>query len=197
MTLPMTDENLASLWAHLSRRLRSRPVRKAGKPLMRIASRVVERRTNLSSDEFLDDYVTTIRRRIFIPRAYDQWPFASRFRLAVHEHQHVAQWRRERLRYLIRYAASPRHRAEYEAEAMVADEYAMSRVFGHSVPLPHFERRVRVELRRAYDVPREIAERTALDAELRLMNTATGVVEPPKAARLAMQWARGKGWDGR
>lgn len=123
--VPQTPENTKALWNHLSDKLHSVVSQKADKAIMRIAARIVARRTNTSEEAFLQDFVTTLGRRIYVPfkvgEEVDGWSCRSQMLLAVHEHQHVAQWRRQPIRFLVRYARDPRQRALYEAEAFLAE----------------------------------------------------------------------------
>lgn len=71
---------------------------------------------------FLERYATTLGSTIYMPYEPGD-PFrnaVSQIRLAVHEHQHVVQGRRDTL-YEARYLASKTSRATYEAEAWGAE----------------------------------------------------------------------------
>lgn len=117
--------NTTTLWTLLQRDLGSIVAPKEKKTVMRIASRIVARRTDTTRVEFMDDFVTTLGRRIYLPFVIgteeEGWSFRAQMLLAVHEHQHVAQWRKQPVRFLAQYARSTRKRALFEAEAFLAE----------------------------------------------------------------------------
>lgn len=120
--LPALDlETVTGLWLALSARFGTRNVRKATSLRMQAVAwflatlRILPRRT------FLVDFTTTIGRTIYLPfdpgTPADDAECWRRLCLCVHEHQHVAQWRRGPARFVLGYLLSQRRRAELEAEA--------------------------------------------------------------------------------
>lgn len=132
-----SERNVKSIWAHYQGRLGSKVFPKRSRVLMRIAARVVARRTETTEEEFLGDFVTTIGRRIYVPFELGVekpgWLFRDQMLLAVHEHQHVVQWLKEPVRFLTKYARDTRKRALFEAEAF-RSEFEACNAFGWSPP---------------------------------------------------------------
>lgn len=182
-----STEHLDALWRDYRRRLGLRVSSKGDSFLMGAIARIVGRRTNLSADNFLRDYVTTIRRRVFLPEGFEHWPIVTRLRLAVHEAQHVAQWREGRARFLVSYLTDRRARAEYEVEAMVAAHVFLAFVYGYQRPIDVFTEYVRGELVYAYDIPDDLAREAAQKADDLLMAIGEGRAELPTAALMAIE----------
>ena len=115
------DQMLAT-WQHLQVHYRTRVVAKATSPLMRIVAVLLALVRILPARSFLQDFTTTIGHRIYLPHDLD----AARGNahlcfgylvLCVHEHQHVVQWDRGPVRFVLSYLLSPMARARHEAEA--------------------------------------------------------------------------------
>lgn len=152
-------DSVQALWLHLAARYRTRLLDKRRSPLMHAVAWVLGTARVLPKDAFLQQYTTTIGRRIYL--AWDPWLVddspETAWRslvLAVHEHQHVAQWERGPVRFVLGYLLSPRRRAELEAEAYGT---ALELAVWAGRPLP--EPRTLAERLRDYACgPRQVAQ---------------------------------------
>lgn len=113
--MQLTSEVVKQLWAHMCDRYGTAVVRKQESWLMRLAARV------LSTPRFLDAYVTTLGKTIYVPfkigEESDDWSLVAQAAVCAHEHQHIVQQRRDGFWYSWRYAANSGARAGYETEA--------------------------------------------------------------------------------
>lgn len=171
------------LWEHMGRHYGTVIRDKARSPTMHLASAIVAPLGLLPQREFMERYTTVLRHRIYVPRApgTDAAKAWSDLAVCVHEHQHVAQWKKEGFsRFAWRYVTSPRARALYEAEA-----------YGCDIEMAKWARRtprdpVRIAAGlRAYGCgPSEIAE-----AERRLSRRARSDGGPTlEACQVAIAW---------
>lgn len=129
----ITSQLVKSLWMDLSVQFRSRVIDKRGRLFMRFLAFFVALGSPMSKADFLESYATTIFRRIYVPFkvgvADENWSLYQQFTLAVHEHQHVVQSRRDGwLRYAWRYLRSTRARALYEAECLLCEYICADRL---------------------------------------------------------------------
>lgn len=185
--IKQTPELARDLWRHMSLHLHSKVAQKEDKVVMRVASRIVARRTNTTAEDFMTDFVTTLGRRIYIPFEVGgdtDWSLRDQMLLAVHEHQHVAQWRHQPVKFLVRYARDTRRRALFEAEAFLSEVEACA-AFGW--PPPDLTRRI--DTLRGYGVSAEDTEA----AGTWLMETLLVADEDrvwTRAGRVARIWAQ-------
>lgn len=125
MTTEPTPELVREVWAFLQKRYNTVVRQKSKAPLMRMAGRIVSRRTDMPREEFMTNAVTTIGRRIYVPFTIGEetpgWSLTSQLILAAHEHTHVEQWRKKPLRFWTRYARDTRFRALAEAEGLITE----------------------------------------------------------------------------
>jgi len=81
----------------------------------------LEKVIGLDVDTFMNEYSTSLGRRIYIPfeigESTDRFPLDTQVVICTHEHQHVVQYRKDRIAFVIRYLADRAQRALYEAEA--------------------------------------------------------------------------------
>ncbi|MFT4703765.1 MAG: hypothetical protein ACI81R_001457 [Bradymonadia bacterium] len=134
--LPLTPDLVRSLWQHYAERYGTKTVPKPASPLMRLSAVSLNALGYMSADEFAR-YTTVIRHRIYTIRepGSDESCLWRDVSLAVHEHQHVVQWRREGfVRFALKYA-NQHARAAYEAEAYGCD-LEMAAWAGRPVPSP-------------------------------------------------------------
>lgn len=137
----LTPDIVKSIWSYLSTCLNSRIRSKRSSVVMRVAAFFVARFSPMTKDEFYDRYATTIFRTIYLPFEVGElsttWGPLRQFKLAVHEHQHIVQAKRDGwIRYSWRYLRSTRARALYEAECLLC-EYACAARLGVSMAPPH------------------------------------------------------------
>lgn len=169
-------------WAALAATFGTRVVAKRTSAMMQwaavgLALARVQRRS-----QFLDEFTTVIGRTIYAPADLAAGPPPGRefewIALAVHEHVHVVQWRRDGgLRFALGYLLSPTRRAAYEVEAY-ATVFALADAFGRERPRTDDL----VDSLRHYGLgARALAQaHSALERA-----AATGVVSPPVAIAVA------------
>lgn len=117
----ITPEEVWAFWRHMQERFRTKVVRKGDALEMRLVARALAALGIQRKDQFLENFTTTIGRRIYTPfeigvatSAGELW---HQVVLCVHEHQHVVQHDREGLRFEVSYLGSRAARARWEAEA--------------------------------------------------------------------------------
>lgn len=73
----------------------------------------------LDVEKFMTNYTTTLTDRIYVPFEIgsDERPLLEQVIICAHEHQHVLQWKKDKIAFIIRYLADRAQRALYEAEA--------------------------------------------------------------------------------
>ena len=108
-------------WHHLGQVYGTRVIDKARSPLMRAVALFLAAIRIQPSRMFLTEFTTTIGHRIYLPHdlnaACGSEEAFQRLVLGVHEHQHVVQWQRGPVRFVLSYLLSPTARARHEAEA--------------------------------------------------------------------------------
>lgn len=122
----LRSEDVAALWAAMSREFGTRVVAKETSLSMHLAGLGLGLLRIQKPTEFMERYTTVIGRRIYVPYTPGDAPSeAALWRqasTAAHEHQHVLQAKRDGfIRFASRYLRSPKHRAAYEAEAYGGD----------------------------------------------------------------------------
>lgn len=184
--LTLRLETVNGLWQAQAQQFRTRDVLKSTSWLMRAIAWFLAVLRVLSKRSFLQDFTTTIGRVIYLPfdrfAACDEAECWRRLTLCVHEHQHVAQWQRGPVRFVLGYLLSRTRRAELEAEAYgTALELA---AWAHR-PLPDpAELAARL---RYYGVgPRQIDHAARILAEI-AVNARAGRVST-EAATAAIAW---------
>lgn len=114
-------QTVTDLWDALARRFHTHDVVKSTSWLMQAISWFLAALRILPRRAFLQDFTTTIGHGIYLPfdrrQPCDEQECWRRLTLCVHEHQHVVQWERGPMRFVLGYLLSPRRRAEHEAEA--------------------------------------------------------------------------------
>lgn len=113
--MTLTPEVVQRLWRYMQWAYNTTVVNKSSAAEMVLLSKV------LPTKGFLDQYVTTIGRRIYVPFeigvANEDWSLTAQAAVCAHEHQHVVQLDRDGFKYLWSYALSTAARASYETEA--------------------------------------------------------------------------------
>lgn len=137
----LTPDIVKSIWSYLSTMLQSRVRTKRSSVVMKVAAFFVALATPMTKADFYDKYATTILRTIYLPFDVGElsttWGPFRQFVLAVHEHQHIVQARRDGwIRYSWRYLRNTRARALYEAECLLC-EYVCGARLGVSMAPPH------------------------------------------------------------
>ena len=187
MSAGLTPMTVRALWSFLQRKYRTDVIDKRRSPEMRVAAWFIERFAKIPVHTFMTRYATTIGRRIYVPfiigdpsRGFGLWEQAV---LAVHEHQHVEQLKRDGwLKFALTYLASSKARAAYEADAYrtaLELEYWKS---GHVPPIRPYAERLSDYGCNSRDI--EMA-RKMLVASARTI-VRGGVVTP--AAKMAIAW---------
>lgn len=181
-----------SLWDFYQDELGSKVFEKGSKVIMRIAARIVARRTETTEEQFLGDFVTTVGRRIYVPFTLgvekDDWSWRDQMLLCVHEHQHVVQWRRQPVRFLTQYARDTRKRALFEAEAFLS-EFEACAAFDWNPP--NLEQRIGT-LKGYGLLPEDIeAARLYLYQHIGVQGSVGPQAGWTRSGRLAAAWASG------
>jgi hypothetical protein len=118
---PLDLQSVNELWDALALHFGTRDVVKSRSWLMRAIARFLAVIRVLPRQAFLLEFTTTIGHAIYLPldrRApCDEAECWRRLVLCVHEHQHVAQWQRGPVRFVLGYLLSRTRRAEHEAQA--------------------------------------------------------------------------------
>lgn len=116
-----SPEMVQAFWSFLEAVHGATRVDKNNAPEMQLLADLLQLLGIQDRQSFLTNFTTTIGTRIYTPfevgvptREYPLW---AQMVIAVHEHQHVYQYRAEGIEYMTRYLASGIERADYEAEA--------------------------------------------------------------------------------
>jgi len=95
---------------------------KSDSGMMRMIGRFLNAMGILDKKTFLKNYTTTIGSVIYVPFqigvASTRYPLFNQLTTCVHEHQHVVQWRRGGLSFMLEYLTDSSRRAAYEVDAM-------------------------------------------------------------------------------
>src|SRR5438874_1806299 len=113
----MDAVTVAIVWQALQTRFHTRTKAKHKSLFMQLIAWFLALIRVLPRRSFLHDFTTTIGHTIytsFDPTSVPVDPW-NRLLLCVHEHQHVVQWQRGPLRFVLGYLLWPRRRAELEA----------------------------------------------------------------------------------
>lgn len=117
-----TTADAKAVWDHLQEHYGTDVMPKADSAVLKAAASALGLVGVMERKVFLERYATTLGSTIYMP--YEPGDplrnAVSQIRLAVHEHQHVVQGRRDTL-CEARYLASKTSRATYEAEAWGAE----------------------------------------------------------------------------
>lgn len=116
------SEVVAAFWAHMQAHYGTCLVNKLSNAESELIALALDRLGVLDRGEFLENFATTIGKRIYVPfepgvprKGWDLW---SQIVICVHEHQHVVQHEREGIEYEARYLIDRAARTNYEVEAM-------------------------------------------------------------------------------
>ena len=93
-----TGDDVKALWAHLQKQYGTILVKKDDDELMDWVSKFLALFPGQTEEDFLNNFVTTIGRKIYIPfelgeTGAEGWGLWSQIVVGVHEHQHVEQYR--------------------------------------------------------------------------------------------------------
>jgi hypothetical protein len=139
MTAPLQPADVRAFWDYMTAHYGTSVLNKQDALEMRLVARLLGALGIVDRDSFLQQFTTTIGRRIYIPftigdaATLDLW---SQLILCVHEHQHVVQHDQLGLRYELTYVTSKPRRARYEAEAY-RSELELAAWRGRPSPNPH------------------------------------------------------------
>jgi hypothetical protein len=116
-----TPEMVRAFWSFMSAVHGATVIDKNNAPEIKLLADILQVLGIQDSHTFLTRYTTTIGTRIYTPFElgvptpdYSLW---GQMIIAVHEHQHVFQYRAEGIEYMARYLVNGFYRADYEAEA--------------------------------------------------------------------------------
>ena len=124
----LTPEIVQGLWTHMGREFGFEVITKATSEEMQLAGRALEAMGIQSAETFLNEYTTTIGRKIYIPfeigvsREDGRYSLLSQVLVCGHEATHVCQFLRPTGgQFVVEYLLDPSRRASYEVEAMRTD----------------------------------------------------------------------------
>lgn len=117
-----SSELVQAFWVYMAEAFDSQTVHKGNAAEMRVVADFLHKLGILEKRAFLDRFATTLGRRIYIPfqigiesPGRTLW---GQMLTCVHEHQHVAQARKDGLaEFALNYATSSAKRSRYEADA--------------------------------------------------------------------------------
>lgn len=178
---------VVALWSHLCAHYGTRVVKKSDSALMKLAGEALDALDIQDSETFMGRFTTTIGDTIYTNFTLgDPGNLWAQVELAVHEHQHVVQGRRDGLEYPIAYVASRASRAAYEAEAWGAQLEVSLWHFGPNLNLSGAAKHMSAKLASYGCGPEEI-EQAQQTLELRIGMLRHGVAEA-EAAKVAIEW---------
>lgn len=121
-----SSQDVIDLWAHLSGKYRTETIDKHDSDFMAFIGRVLSISPGMTRQEFIDNYVTVIGRKIYAPfepgtPGENSWGLWSQMIVCAHEHQHVAQYKAHDVRGLVgfstQYLTKKARRTRFEIEA--------------------------------------------------------------------------------
>ena len=114
-------EEVWAFWRFMHDHYRTTVVNKRDALEMQLVAQALDALGIQSRDRFLQNFTTTLGRRIYTPFEVGSprggWDLWSQVVICVHEHQHVVQHDREGLSFEVSYLADRAARARWEAEA--------------------------------------------------------------------------------
>lgn len=122
-----TSKQVQDLWTYFQRIYGTKIKYKAQSRHMKIIGRTLSALGIMSYSSFMNDYVTTIGRTIYLPVnfkigvASPNWNLWEQMCLCVHEHQHVLQFATGRIRFVSGFLFRKAKRALHEAQAFRSD----------------------------------------------------------------------------
>lgn len=122
----LTPELTVAFWEHMQKEFGASVVQKDEAAIMKVAATLLDALDIQDKDQFMQDFVTTLHKTIYIPFKIGidvpRWPLWSQVRVCVHECQHTVQGSREGwVTFDGRYVTSSSWRAGYEAECYGCD----------------------------------------------------------------------------
>lgn len=115
---------VVNLWHHMEKTYQSNHTSKSDSGMMRMIGYFLDGIGVLDKERFLENYTTTIGSVVYVPFRIGvtnvRYPLYTQLKICVHEHQHVVQWRRGGLYFMLEYLTDSSRRAAYEVEAMQA-----------------------------------------------------------------------------
>lgn len=122
-----TKEDVVALWHHFMDKYDTKLIDKDDDALMKFISMFLGMSKNMTKDDFIKSYVTTLGDRIYIPfelgviNPDGRWNLWSQLVTGIHEHQHVMQYNAEdtkgKVDFSTQYLLKKRRRARFEIEA--------------------------------------------------------------------------------
>lgn len=118
----ITSATVIDLWHHMEKQYHSSHTSKSDSGMMRMIGYFLNGLGILDKGKFLERYTTTIGNVIYIPFRIgvtdDRYSLRNQLMTCVHEHQHVVQWQRGGISFMLEYLTDSARRAVYEVEAM-------------------------------------------------------------------------------
>ena len=118
----ITPDMVVGLWDAMSDHYGSTIADKEDSDIMQLAGRALGIMGILDPVRFMEVYTTTIGDTIYTPFEIgvpgNGYSLIGQISICVHEHQHVIQWKRKKLRFMLEYLTDSALRARYEVEAM-------------------------------------------------------------------------------
>lgn len=118
----ITTATVVGLWHHMEKSYNSNHTSKSDSGMMKMIGNFLSAMGILDKNQFLKNYTTTIGSVIYVPFQIGatsiQYPLFNQITTCVHEHQHVVQWRRGGLSFMLEYLTDSSRRAAYEVDAM-------------------------------------------------------------------------------
>jgi hypothetical protein len=125
MSRELTPEEVRAFVAHMTSHFEATLVDKGDAKEMKLVGELLDKLGILDKDEFLENYATTIRSKLYLPFTpgveEGNWTLWNQLVTVAHECQHVVQHRRDGLAYEVGYVTDTSARARHEAEAYLTN----------------------------------------------------------------------------
>lgn len=121
----ITKMMVVDTWSHMESVYQSSHTSKGDSTTMQMVGHFLNAVGILDKDKFLNRYTTTIGSIVYIPfkigESDQEYSLFSQLSTCIHEHQHVVQWQRGGLSFMLEYLTDSSRRAAYEVEAMSSE----------------------------------------------------------------------------
>ena len=118
--MELRKEDVIDFWDHMSKKYKFDVIQKDTSVAMHAAGFALDAIGVTNKEKFMEDFAVTLANNVYVPFHVGdgkESELLGQVMVAVHESQHVLQWRRNPLKFMRNYLFNDAARAHYEAEA--------------------------------------------------------------------------------
>jgi len=121
----ITKTMVVDTWSYMESTYQSSHTSKGDSATMQMVGHFLDGIGVLDKDKFMNHYTTTIGSVVYVPFKIgvpdSTYSLFGQLSTCIHEHQHVVQWQRGGLAFMLEYLTDSSRRAAYEVEAMSSE----------------------------------------------------------------------------